>query len=170
MLNKILLPVDGSQFALEAVPLAARVLAMDGEVVLATVIDTPETFERRLRLQRAVGVEGDLEGNYPPPPTEAAVQQGIDAQRTDAEQIFAAAAARLREHRVAKHSTLVLSGEPGPALLAAAADHGCDAVLMTSQGRTGIELAVLGSVADYVIRNIRGIPLILFRPERAPGQ
>ncbi|MBE7492388.1 MAG: universal stress protein [Planctomycetes bacterium] len=46
----------------------------------------------------------------------------------------------------------VKRGEPGKAIAAYAETHGCDLIVMGSHGRTGIKRALLGSVADKVVR------------------
>ena len=48
---------------------------------------------------------------------------------------------------------------------ATAADLGCDLVVMATHGRSGIERALLGSVADQVVRHARGFAVLLVRPE-----
>jgi nucleotide-binding universal stress UspA family protein len=47
----------------------------------------------------------------------------------------------------------ILRGGPGPALCAFAADVHARAIVMGTRGRGGIKRAVLGSVADHVVRN-----------------
>ncbi|MBX3473503.1 MAG: universal stress protein [Planctomycetes bacterium] len=46
----------------------------------------------------------------------------------------------------------VKRGEPGKAIAAYAETHACDLIVMGSHGRTGVKRALLGSVADKVVR------------------
>jgi nucleotide-binding universal stress UspA family protein len=47
----------------------------------------------------------------------------------------------------------VLEGEPGPSIVQAACETGCDLIVMGTHGRGGILRMMLGSVAEYVLRN-----------------
>ncbi|HEX3333297.1 MAG TPA: universal stress protein [Acidimicrobiales bacterium] len=49
--------------------------------------------------------------------------------------------------------TVVIDGDPGPALCSYASDVDADVVIVGSRGRGGIKRAFLGSVSDYVVRN-----------------
>jgi nucleotide-binding universal stress UspA family protein len=49
--------------------------------------------------------------------------------------------------------TLVVNGDPGPALCRLAADVGASALIVGSRGRGGLKRALLGSVSDYVVRH-----------------
>ena len=50
-------------------------------------------------------------------------------------------------------SFLVWEGEPGPAILEAAASEHADLVVLGTRGRSRVERALLGSVSDHVIRH-----------------
>ena len=54
----------------------------------------------------------------------------------------------------------VAVGEPGRAIVDAATRHAADLVVMATHARTGVERAVKGSVADYVLRHA-GAPVLL---------
>lgn len=49
----------------------------------------------------------------------------------------------------------VKRGEPGKAIAAYAETHACDLIVMGSHGRTGVKRALLGSVADKVVRQAK---------------
>lgn len=49
--------------------------------------------------------------------------------------------------------SLVIDGEPGPALCRLAAEIGASALIVGSRGRGGLKRALLGSVSDYIVRN-----------------
>ncbi len=66
-----------------------------------------------------------------------------------------ATADALRHVPSSPHSleTLVIDGDPGPALCRLAAEVGASALIVGSRGRGGLKRALLGSVSDYVVRN-----------------
>lgn len=57
----------------------------------------------------------------------------------------------------------VKRGEPGKAICAFAETHHCDLIVMGTHGRTGIERALIGSVADKVVRTAKSA-VMLVRP------
>ena len=57
-------------------------------------------------------------------------------------------------------------GLPGPMLCDLAGQLGVDAVVVGSQGRSGISRLALGSVSNYVVRNAP-CPVLVVRPETA---
>ncbi len=64
---------------------------------------------------------------------------------------------------IATVSTVARSGKPGRAIVKLAAEEGCDAIVMSTHGRTGLRRAMLGSVADYVVSNADAA-VLLIRP------
>ena len=59
-------------------------------------------------------------------------------------------------------SFLVWEGEPGPAIVEAAAAERVDLVVVGTRGRNRVERAVLGSVSDHVIRHAH-CPVLVVR-------
>jgi nucleotide-binding universal stress UspA family protein len=58
---------------------------------------------------------------------------------------------------------VTLTGKAGPALAQYVREMSIDLVVMSTHGRGGIRRAWLGSVADYLIRNLE-VPVLLVRP------
>jgi nucleotide-binding universal stress UspA family protein len=56
-------------------------------------------------------------------------------------------------------------GVAGPSIVEFAASNGVDLIAIATHGRSGPSRVVLGSVADYVIRNA-ALPLLLIRPSK----
>jgi nucleotide-binding universal stress UspA family protein len=56
---------------------------------------------------------------------------------------------RLREVNV--HTEMV-TGDPVTEILQAAREHGCDLIVMSTHGRTGLARLLMGSVAEQVLR------------------
>lgn len=93
------------------------------------------------------------------------MQQAVAGQRLAAQENLDAAAQQLREDGTPTVTTEVIEGSPGDEITAAAARLGCDLVVMATHGRTGILRAILGSVADHVVRHTPGIAVLLVHPE-----
>ncbi len=60
-------------------------------------------------------------------------------------------------------AAVVRGGEVAPTILAEAAAHGADLIVMATRGRAGLERAVLGSVSGQVLAETP-VPLLLMRP------
>jgi nucleotide-binding universal stress UspA family protein len=69
------------------------------------------------------------------------------------------------EHR------LVLSADPAGAILSVAGELGCDVIVLGTHGRTGLRRALLGSVAEQVVRKAP-CPVLTVKapPKAAPGE
>ncbi len=70
------------------------------------------------------------------------------------------------EHR------LVLSADPAGAILSVAGELGCDVIVLGTHGRTGLRRALLGSVAEQVVRKA-SCPVLTVKtpaPKPAPGE
>ncbi|MCA8913379.1 MAG: universal stress protein [Planctomycetes bacterium] len=71
----------------------------------------------------------------------------------------------LPKHLMENFETIgaVKRGEPGKAICSYAETHHCDLIVMGTHGRTGIERALIGSVADKVVRRAKS-SVYLVRP------
>lgn len=128
---KILLPVDGSEHALDAVRHVIALVrdGLNATVVLVNVQEPTYLYEMVLApnadvLERVTGAAGhhSLEG---------------------AEDL-------LRQADIEFEKEL-LSGEPAPTILEAGERYDCDAVVMGARGRGVVRSAVLGSVSQRVL-------------------
>ena len=146
---KILLPVDGSDAALDAVRHALH-LQRDGlraSFVLATVQEPTYTYEMMLApdadvLDRVTGAVG------------ARALMSAEAL------LEAAGLAFERE---------IGSGEPAPTLLEIAQRYGCEAIIMGARGRGTLQSVLLGSVSQAVLQ-ASALPVTIVRrfPEHHP--
>lgn len=92
--------------------------------------------------------------HYPLPTPRARAILGSEAieqyYREEAEEILAPARQRLaaKNYRVSERAIV---GEPTSQIIGAAQQHGCDMIVMGSQGRSALGNLLLGSVAQKVI-------------------
>jgi nucleotide-binding universal stress UspA family protein len=142
--RSILVPLDGSPFAEQAVPLASLIAQRSGS---------------KLRLA--------FVHKLPAAPVDAAAAKlftSIEAVTRKAERTYLRRIqAKLREGGIRLSSAVTLTGDPGPALAQYAGEMAIDLVVMATHGRGGIRRAWLGSVADHLIRHLE-VPVLLVRP------
>jgi nucleotide-binding universal stress UspA family protein len=156
MYKKVLLPIDGSSFALAAINEVRRVIDPQGQAILLEVIDS----EARL-LSHITPAGFPYNGGAMPVDLAASV---VRAQREDAARHTAEARALLEYGGVRSVETRIVEGVPGEAIVATAIEERCDLVVMATHGRSGLARAFLGSVAEHVVRHLRSIPVLLVHP------
>lgn len=157
MYKSPIVTTDGSAIAASVLPHVAQITAPDGKVTIVAVIDDAARLIARLTpagFEFGAGVaSGDL------------IDQVIAAQKADAEKNIAAAKAILTAAGVKQVEGVVLSGIPGEAIVEAATSKKADVVVMATHGRSGIKRAVVGSVAEHVLRHLEGVPVLLLNPK-----
>ena len=152
---RILVPLDGSELAAKALPVAEGLCRqLSARLDLVSIV--PPTV-----LPYIGG------GPYIP----GDVYTRIDTERAqEAEKYLATTAATMRERGI--HSQARLGrGDPASGVLDTAQELGTMLIVMTTHGRTGLARFALGSVADRLVRG--GVaPVLLIRsfPELAHGQ
>ncbi len=144
----MLVPLDGSELAEGALPVASRIAAATGAA---------------LQLVRAQPFILTAVAPYPYVPDIGDVQAEIEA----------AAEAYLRQQRSQlpaeqQVETVLLRGPAAGALLDFFTQQTPDLVVMTTHGRGGVKWLVLGSTADRIVR--AGLPALLLKPETRPGE
>jgi nucleotide-binding universal stress UspA family protein len=148
MLRHILIPLDGSELAERAIPVAAR-------IARATAAATDGSA---LSLVRIVRADAAIEL--------AAANAATWAPAADADERREAANYL---HEVAQRPELagmsvaerIYAGPPSATLLMAAQSLGVDLIVMTSRGRSGFTRWLMGSVAEGVARESSAPTLIL---------
>ncbi len=90
-----------------------------------------------------------------PPPSE----EDMQLIRRDLQDVLA-------RHELKGSPEVVLAPAPGEATVRTAAEHGCTLIVMGTHGRGGLSRAVLGSVADYVVRHAH-CPVLTVRAPHA---
>jgi nucleotide-binding universal stress UspA family protein len=147
--RSVLVPLDGSPLAEQAIPLAlevARVARSKVRLVLVHQILPPPFYEETAQLYVSI----DLAMRK----TERDYLRGLVAQ--------------LRERSGLQISSVMLEGSTEQALVEYVQDIRADLVVMTTHGRSGVRGAWLGSVADHLIRRL-DVPVIVTRAREGTG-
>ena len=143
MYKKILVPLDGSKDA-ESILSHVEALAKNegAEIVVLRVAANPE-----------------LEYAFSDP---GLAQDSVDKEMKTAEKYIARVAFDVRTAGVRCYD-LVDEGAAGETILRTAERIQADLIAMSTHGRSGVALLLLGSVAYHVVRNSR-LPVLLIRP------
>lgn len=159
MYERVLLANDGSDFSAAAVPHAAALARAVGSDVLV------------VRVSRGAGEALDA---LTPTAWTRQIERG-DAEvpgeeRAEAYPPLSQTVAALYEAGVERAGSIVVRGDPGEAIVEAASRFACSAIVISSRGLSGLRRAVLGSVADHVVRHSPGIPVLLCPPPSEVGR
>ena len=147
MFQRILVPVDGSPTALQAVDKAVGLAkAFNGAVTAIYVID-PYPF---------TGVGTDFAYGQ---------AQYLSAATAEAHEAIKSARAQIEAAGVTVDTRVVEQHTPWRGILEAAADTQADLIVMGSHGRRGLEKLVLGSVAQRVLQHAEVPVLVVRAPE-----
>lgn len=142
MFKRILVPLDGSHRAEQAIPLVARIARASGSpVVLMQAVWIPPV------------AAGASDAALLPPPMAPRDQAEITAY------LGLTAATPLKDLSTGVEVT---DGEPAQAILATAQARQADLIVMASHGRSGLARVLLGSVASRVAR-ASTIPVLIAR-------
>ncbi len=135
MFKRIMVPLDGSEFAEQALAHAEYLAKVSGATLhLVRAVERPSAV-RTHGLGAPVNVYGDV----------------IALQREEAEQYLNELAER-RSGEGLSIQVAQLDGPPAAALLDYVREADIDLVVMTSRGRSGLTRWAVGSVADRVVQ------------------
>jgi nucleotide-binding universal stress UspA family protein len=142
MIKRLLVPLDGSHLAEQALKVAGDVAeGTSATVVVARVVPPP------------------IPGRFYAPNL---LDQLQAAQLQESESYLAGVAERLRGDRLTVE-TRVAAGAVADALVALAASERCDIIVMSSHGLGGVGWRVFGSVAQKVLHSAH-CPILIVRP------
>lgn len=145
--NKVLIPVDGSEFSLQVVPTLMHFLKPGTtEFVLLHV----EPKQHLVQAEQP-GFE----------PIVIYVDQAEASARAEFDLAMAAQVQRLEEAGY-RASTTVRFGEPAQEIERYIANEQVDMVAMTTHGRTGLQRVLYGSVAEHLLHH-SAVPIFLYR-------
>jgi nucleotide-binding universal stress UspA family protein len=138
--SRILVPLDASELAEQALPHAAELARrFEGELELVTVVHGSR--------------EETLEGHDP--------QSDWDPRALEAQEYVEGVAGRLSQEGLSVH-TAVRWGDVAEEIMAHSAESDCDLIVMCTHGRSGLGRWVYGSIADRTLRYAR-VPVLLVR-------
>ena len=156
MYSKILVPLDSSELAEQALPhVIGNALAHDAAVHL----DAGNRPGGHDLATAAAHDRTDRERWCEPDRTAA-----LEAWAASAGEYLDSVATRLREAGVNTVTSNVLRGNPYELIRAEAAAVDADLIVIASHGRSGLGRAVTGSVADHVIRETPESAVLVIRP------
>jgi nucleotide-binding universal stress UspA family protein len=149
---RLLVPQNGSEYDAAVVRAAVEMLGPEGEIVLETVVAPPEH------------VVLDDSGRH----VLAYLDQQEEERTHRAREYLAAVAEPLRNGPSPINIKFdVRLGDPASGIAMAALDTQADLIVMATHGRTGVQRAMLGSVAGTVLRTAC-TPVVLIHPSRVP--
>lgn len=141
MYKLILLPLDGSSLAEQALPHAlAQAKIFQADLILLRVY--PTTTEK-------------------PALYKEAIEKAEELVRLSAKNYLERVAASIQESSIAVE-TAVIDGVSHEAILRFAEEKGVDLIVISSRGQSGFNRWIMGSVADRVIRGTR-IPVLMIQ-------
>ena len=153
MYTKILVPLDGSRFAEQALPHAMNIAAAGAvEIHLLSVAPLMDDQASSVVDMYPVYVYRD----YMVDPTSESerIKLGLQDYLDHVTRRFKAAG-----HEVV---TAIRLGQPAEEIISYASESGCEVIVMSTHGRSGIGRWVYGSVADKVLRG-SATPVLLVR-------
>lgn len=149
MFRTVLVPVDRSPFAEAAIPHAAEIIRRNSgtlHLVMVHSITVPDAL-RAATLPPGGTLDTDI--------------------RREEERYLDDLALRIAAKHGVRPLTTLLDGTIAPAIDHFARDNDVDLVVLSTHGRSGLERAWLGSVADRLVRTLT-VPLLLVRPDLVP--
>ncbi len=142
MFKKILVTLDGSSFAEEALPYARELAGCGDATLVLARVDEP----------------------YEPPPGVFVPATSIpEVIRLSAGEYLEQLASRLKLAGL-KVESAVLDGKVADSLLKFAKSEGVDLIVMSTHGRTGLSRLLMGSVAEQIVHGAH-CPVLLVRPQ-----
>lgn len=151
MYKHLLIPLDGSKFAEEALTAALEIADKFGSrLTLLRVLHTNENiFIDNPLLQNAelwAGVR----------------QFEIEEAHSYLNELFN----RLDQLNYDVETCFIETGSAADGIIEQAAERGCDLIVISTHGRSGLSRFVLGSVANRVMYHTN-VPILLIRPKQA---
>jgi nucleotide-binding universal stress UspA family protein len=156
MFKRILVPLDGSRFASKALKYAEEIAdKFQAEIVLIQIV------------KPAVAITAPVTGEsiiQSPAVTEAAVQLAMSEDKRNvsiAKQYLSKKTREINAKNITSSYNVVI-GDPADSIIQFSRKHKIDLIIMTTHGKSGILRAVMGSVADALVRK-SGKPVLVIR-------
>ena len=164
---KIMATFDESAFSEAILPLLSRLAALPGaEFVLFAASDDPEG-KRKSELgttTQAAGYSGrPMVVEQPGPGIAETKEQAIERRLAELRDYLVGLGGQLPAG-TASRAVAEIDDDAAGAIMRVAEREGVDTIVMATHGRTGMARAILGSVAERVVRS--GVaPVLLVRPK-----
>ncbi len=146
MFKKVLVPLDGSSLAQQALPYAEELaLRFKAEVYVLVVVSLPAALSVGPEVHIPVGLDTVRE---------------YELQQADSylEPVLKA----LEAKGIVGHA-VIREGKPADIIVDFAQDEGMDIVIMCTHGRSGISRWIFGSVTQKVLQKCR-VPVLVIKP------
>ncbi len=152
MYQKIMVPLDGSKLAECALPYVEELAKGCGteEVILVSVTE-------RVQGYRVFDDSTQLRG-------QRLIREAVGKKQEQAQRYLGRIAKSMKAKGISV-DTEVLLGDPAEEIISYAKHPGCDIIVISSHGRSGISRWAFGSVADKIFR-ASCVPILMVR---APG-
>jgi nucleotide-binding universal stress UspA family protein len=141
---RILIPLDGSALAASVLGRVAAVLPPDAALELVRVVILPAM-------------------PLPPEAASALPSEILDEELSIAAHYLEDVAATLRARGRVVHTRMLSHWSAAAAIADYAAERHCDLIALATRGESGLQRALLGSVADKLIRSAR-LPVLVWNP------
>jgi nucleotide-binding universal stress UspA family protein len=149
MFPRLLVPLDGSPTAAQAIPYVTTLArALGSHVRLLSIVEPTPDWSATPRI---------------------AAEEADERARALAMAYLGDVADRLHGEGVVV-SAEVRQGNPAATILAAAADHDCSLIVMATHGRSGFDRLRLGSVTQHVLRHAPIPTLVVRADEQTPSE
>jgi nucleotide-binding universal stress UspA family protein len=150
-LRRLLIPLDGSEFATQVIPHALKIATLNHmEITLLSVVDPTLAIA-----SQALGEGASM----------AQSSRSTGQAADPAETLLEHAAESLRDRALTVRTRVVSHRQPSHAIVTYAREQGIDLIAMTTHGRSGIGRMVAGSVAEAVLHR-SPTPVLMHRPVR----
>jgi nucleotide-binding universal stress UspA family protein len=146
MYRHILIPTDGSELAEHAVTNGLSLAKSVGAKVTVIVVEQPFNWLSVSETQTQWALEE--------------LAKHAEQIKKHAASVLNSAADAAKQAGVSCDTIQVENEQPYKAIIATAADRGCDLIVMASHGRSGLSAVVLGSVTNKVLTHTK-IPVLV---------
>jgi nucleotide-binding universal stress UspA family protein len=157
MFKRLLVPLDGSRLSSRAIVYATEVAQhFNAEIILLHVVHPTPSVP---------ATTGMVPGAATPKAAEITIRAALEADKKNVASAKRYLSGKLRAIRNTGLSGKydVIRGEPTRSIMDFANKEKIDLVIMTTHGKGGLKRAIMGSVADTIIREL-GKPVLVVRP------
>jgi len=155
MFKRLLVPLDGSRFGLRALSYATEVARrFEAEIILLQVIKPTTPV-----------ISQGPQGEASPVGSEIALKSAAEEDARNAVRAKRYLSSKVRgiisQGMAGSYSVVV--GDPSQSIISFSHKERIDLIVMSTHGKSGLKRAIMGSVADSVIRE-SGKPVLVIRP------